>query len=46
MYLFSERFSQDPLENFFGRIRQAGGRNLNPNVEKIENASIANIFCT
>ena len=36
MYLFSEHFSQDPLENFFG---QPGGRNLNPNVEKIEKAT-------
>ncbi len=38
-YLFSERFSQDPLENFFGRVRQAGGRSTNPNVKMMEEAT-------
>ena len=28
----SERISQDPLEKFFGRHRQRGGVNENPNV--------------
>ena len=38
-YLLSERFSQDPLENFFGRVRQAGERNTNPNVKMMEEAT-------
>ena len=38
-YLLSERFSQDPLENFFGRVRQAGGRSTNPNVKMMEEAT-------
>lgn len=31
-YLLSERFSQDPIENFFGRQRAAGGYSQNPTV--------------
>ena len=38
-YLLGERFSQDPLENFFGRVRQAGGRSTNPNVKMMEEAT-------
>lgn len=38
-YLRSERFSQDPLENVSGRVRQAGGRSTNPNVKIIEKAT-------
>ena len=38
-YLLSERFNQDPLENFFGKVRQAGGRNTNPNVKMMEEAT-------
>ena len=26
----TRRFNQDPIENFFGQIRQHGGRNVNP----------------
>ena len=29
-YLLSERISQDPLENYFGRVRARGGRCENP----------------
>lgn len=29
-YLMPRTFNQDPLENFFGRIRQSGQRNINP----------------
>ena len=31
-FLLSERFTQDPLESFFGQQRQRGGRSDNPNV--------------
>ena len=34
-YLLSERFNQDPLENFFGKVRQAGGRNTISNVSDV-----------
>ena len=30
-FLFSERFTQDPLESFFGHQRQRGGGSDNPN---------------
>lgn len=32
-YLLSERFSQDPIENYFGRQRAAGGYSQNPTVQ-------------
>ncbi len=38
LYLLSEKFSQDPLESFFGQQRARGGRSDNPNVR--------NFFCT
>ena len=38
-YLLSERISQDPLENFFGKVRQAGGRNANPSVKTMQEAT-------
>ena len=31
-FLLSERFTQDPLESFFGQQRQRGGGSDNPNV--------------
>ncbi len=34
LYLLSEKLSQDPLENYFGKQRQRGGRNENPNVKQ------------
>ena len=30
--MLTERFSQDPLENYFGRQRSIGGRKDNPAV--------------
>ena len=32
LFLLSERFSQDSLENYFGKQRARGGRNENPNL--------------
>ena len=34
LFLLSERFSQDPLENYFGRQRARGGRNEHPNLQQ------------
>jgi len=31
-YIMSNKFCQDPLENFFGRQRMAGGRTDNPTI--------------
>ena len=33
LFLFSERFNQDPLESFFGQQRARGGSSDNPNVD-------------
>ena len=39
LYLLSERFCQDPLENYFGQQRSRGRRSDNPSVkETIHNA--------
>ena len=35
LFLLSERFSQDPLENHFGQQRGRCGRNDNPNVLQV-----------
>lgn len=32
--ILSERFSQDPLENYFGQQRARGGRSDNPTVQR------------
>ena len=34
LYVLSERISQDPLENYFGKQRARGGRNENPNLQE------------
>ena len=34
LYLLSERFSQDCLENYFGKQQAKGGRNENPNLHQ------------
>ena len=34
LFLLSERVSQDPLENYFGRQRARGGRNENPSLHQ------------
>lgn len=33
-FVLSERFSQDPIENYFGKQRARGGRNENPTVQQ------------
>ena len=35
LYLLSERFSQDPLENYFGQQRTRGRRSDNPSVKEV-----------
>ena len=37
-FLLTRRLNQDPLENFFGVIRQAGGFNANPTPYQFQNA--------
>lgn len=40
LYLLSEKFYQDRLENCFGKLGQCGGRNENPGVKQcIDNAA-------
>lgn len=40
LFLLSERFSQDPLENYFGQQRARGGRSDNPTIQRsLHNAS-------
>ncbi|XP_033111492.1 uncharacterized protein LOC117112515 [Anneissia japonica] len=36
-YILSEKFSQDPLEEYFSKQRSAGGRNDNPTVDEFGN---------
>lgn len=39
LFLLSERISQDPLENYFGKQRARGGRSENPSLKQcVENA--------
>ena len=39
-YILSERFSQDAVENYFGKQRSKGGRNENPTAKQcLDNAS-------
>ena len=39
-FVLSDRFSQDPLEKYFGNQLQRGGTNENPNVQQmVHNAS-------
>ena len=40
-YILSGKFNQDPLENFFGRVRQSGGWSGNPSVKSVEQATNA-----
>lgn len=40
LYFLSERISQDPIENYFGKQRARGGRNENPNLQQcVHNAA-------
>ena len=34
LFLFSERISQDSLENYYGKQRARGGRNTNPTLQQ------------
>ena len=44
LFLLSERFSQDPLENYFGQQRARGGRSDNPTIQRsLHNASALRI---
>ena len=35
-YILSARFNQDPLENFFGKLRQSGGWSSNPSSKRVQ----------
>lgn len=40
LFLLSEKVSQDPIENYFGRQRANGGRNENPTLQQcVHNAA-------
>ena len=41
-FLFTERFSQDPVESYFGDQRSRGHRNTNPNAQQF--STTANIL--
>ena len=41
LFLLSERVSQDPLENYFGKQRARGGRCDNPSIKECIQNSIA-----
>lgn len=44
LFLLSERFSQDPLENYFGKQRARGGRSDNPTIQRsLQNAGALRI---
>lgn len=36
-YFCPREINQDPIENFFGQLRQHGGRNINPNCSMFKN---------
>ena len=40
-YLFSERFTQDPLESFFGPQRSSGGWSDNPSVQQFLDGTVS-----
>ena len=40
-FVLSERFSQDPLEKYFGNQRQRSGTNENPNVQQMVHNALA-----
>jgi len=40
-FVLSEKFSQDPLEEHFGRQRAAGGANENPNYYQFEKQEVS-----
>ena len=40
-YVLSEKFTQDPLESFFGKQRYKGGRNDNPSVKEFVDNTVS-----
>lgn len=38
-YILSAKFNQDPLENFFGKVRQSGGWSNNPSSKRLQEAT-------
>ena len=40
-YILSGKFNQDPLEDFFGKVRQSGGWSGNPSAKTAEQATNA-----
>lgn len=40
-YILSGKFNQDPIENFFGKVRQSGGWSSNPSAKTVEDATDA-----
>ena len=40
-FLLSEKFSQDPLESYFGKQRYKGGRNNNPSVKEFVDNTVS-----
>ena len=38
-YVLSVNFNQDRLENYFGKVRMAGGRSNNPDIKQMLNIS-------
>ena len=40
-YLLSEKFTQDPLESFFGKQRYKGGWNDNPSVKEFMDNTVS-----
>ena len=38
-YILSARFNTDPLENFFGKVRQSGGWSSNPSSKTVQDAT-------
>ncbi len=44
LFLLSEKISQDPIENYFGKQRARGGRNENPTLQQcVHNAAALRI---
>ena len=41
MFVLSEKFSQDPLEEHFGRQRRGGGNNENPNYHQFQKQEVS-----
>ena len=41
LFLLSERISQDPLENYFGKQRARGGRCDNPTIQECMKKAVA-----